>query len=143
VVVARPNHALAAGNAVHAAQLADHDLVSFDPSLPIGRRIRRYLRGHAGEANIVNQFDNIDTIKTFVAETNTVAILPDRTVQREVASGVLVTRPLTPALVRPVGIVYHRQRERGAPARAFIEHLLNHQPTERARRRSDPAAASG
>ena len=143
VVVARPTHALASAGTVQAAQLAEHDLVSFDPSLPIGRRIRRYLRGHAGETNIVNQFDNIDTIKTFVAETNTVAILPERTVQREVAAGVLATAPLAPLLERPVGIVYHRQRERGAPARAFIEHLLTHQPTERGSRRSDPAAATG
>lgn len=129
-VVCRARHELASRDEIHASELLDHELVTFEASLPIGRRIRSYLREHCGGElpPITNQFDNIDTIKTYIAEAEAVAILPQRTVQREVRAGVLHELKLVPGLVRPLGIVYPRQREQSGLVRAFIEYLLKNQP---------------
>ena len=81
------------------------------------------------------EFDNVDTIKTYVAETGVAGIVPWRTVQREVRAGTLAAVPLEPALVRPVAVVYPRHVERGPLVRAFADYLIEHQP-----RGQEPAA---
>ncbi len=128
-VVARPSHPVAAWKGVHASALEGWPLVSFEMALPIGRKIHAYLRHHAVTPRYANLFDNIDTIKTFVSETETLAILPEPTVHREVDQGTLVTVPLEPELVRPLAVVYPRQRELRPVVQRFVEHLSNHQPS--------------
>lgn len=145
VVVMRPGHPLSGAGRVHAERLTRYEMVSFDEALPIGRRIRRYLReqgGGTGE-NIINQFDNIDTIKTCVAETDCVAILPDRTVQREVSAGVLAAAALEPKMLRPLGIVHDRQRPLPALVQAFVEYLLDSQSSDRRPSAEGSAAGRG
>jgi DNA-binding transcriptional LysR family regulator len=127
-VVMRAGHPLARAEVVHAGELAAYDVVSFDTELPIGRHIRKYLGQHCEGAQVVNQFDNIDTIKTYVAQADAVAILPRRTVQREVAAGILAAATLVPRLTRPLGIVYSRSRPQRPLVRAFVEYLLKNQP---------------
>jgi len=142
-VVMRPDHELAGGQGVHVSQLAPYDLVNFDLSLPIGRRIKKHLRDHGVEANFVGQFDNIDTIKNYVVQTGAVAILPKRTVQREIAAGTLASLPLEPRMVRPVGIVTMRHRQQSPLVKAFIDYLVKHRPTAQDTTiKVDPAAVS-
>src|SRR5690606_18096178 len=97
-VVCRPEHELAQRGRVEAADLAPFEMVTFDQDLPVGRRIRRYLREHGASPRVVAWFDNIDTIKNAVAVTDRFAILPTRTVSREVAAGDLATVRLEPEL---------------------------------------------
>ena len=139
-VVVRAGHPLDEAQVVHAGDLGDYDLVSFDTALPIGRQIRKYLGQHCEAARIVNAFDNIDTIKTYVAQADAVAILPRRTVQREVAAGTLAAIPLVPRLTRPLGIVYLRQRPQRPLVKAFIEYLLKNQPPLPAETKSEAVA---
>lgn len=141
-VVTRADHSLAGSGPVHVSELAAYDMVSFDLSLPIGRRIKKHLRDHGVEANVVGQFDNIDTIKNFVAQTGAVAILPKRTVQRDVAAGVLAAMPLEPRLVRPLGIVYMRHREQSPLVKAFIDYLVKHRSTAQDSTKSTAAAVT-
>lgn len=128
VVVCRTEHPLAERQVVRPADLSEWTMVGFEQALPIGRRIRSYLREHHAQVTIENEFDNIDTIKSYVAVTPTVAILPDRTVAREVSRGVLKAVTLEPKLVRPVAIVYPRQKDLKPQVKQFIEYLLKHQP---------------
>ncbi|MBI1374839.1 MAG: LysR family transcriptional regulator [Phycisphaera sp.] len=125
-VVVRAGHELAGRASIDASELTDHEMVGFDTTLPIARRIKAYLREHQSTPEIVNQFDNVDTIKSYVRETDAVAILPDRTVRREVSAGVLASIRLEPTLTRPLAVVYPRNREPGPLTKAFIEYLLKH-----------------
>lgn len=127
-LVVGPRHPLAGREQVHASELGPYEFVSFDISLPIGRHIRKYLTRHCTQARIVGQFDNIDSIKSYVEDSDAAAILPWRTVQKEVAAGTLAGVSLSPPLTRPLGIIYLRQRPHRPLAKAFIEYLLNHQP---------------
>lgn len=130
-VVCAPSHALVAnGEIVHASQLAAWPMVTFEANLPVGRHIRRYLREHGVVPAITHVFDNIDTIKSAIAVTDQVSILPKRTVLRELAMGTLASVSLRPPLTRPLGIIVHRRnKSKGtfSPAvQTFIDFLLEH-----------------
>jgi len=128
-VVCSPRHALAGSDFVEAARLGQWPMVMVDQSLPLGRRIRRYLRQHGVNPNLTNEFDNLDTIKSAVAVTEEIAILPKRTVRREVAAGVLAVVELEPRLVRPMGVIYRRLnggKDFPPAVQAFIDFLQQH-----------------
>lgn len=141
-VVCQPNHALAHRKTLQAADLAGCEMAAFEADLPVSRAIRQYLReqdarlgpgGGTVGPKIANEFDNIDTIKAAVAVTDQVAILPKRTVIREVAAGTLAMVELEPRLARPLGIIYRphgRQRKDVdvlTPAvQAFADFLVDH-----------------
>ena len=125
-LVCNPDHPLVEAGRVTAASLADWPMVSFESSLPVGRHIRSYLRERGVTPAFSHVFDNIDTIKTMVAVTDQVAILPKRTVQREVKAGVLAVVELEPPLDRPMGLIYRKSRSNGSltpTAEAFVETL--------------------
>jgi DNA-binding transcriptional LysR family regulator len=72
---------------------------------------------------VESSFDNIDSIKAAVAETDGVGLLPQRTVRIEVARGLLGTAELDPALVRPLGVVHRRDRSLSPLVDAFVNYM--------------------
>lgn len=130
VVVFGPTHELAGRARLRASELADWPMVTFEPALPVGRHIRRYLKEQGVVPQITNLFDNIDTVKSAVAVTDQLAILPKRTVQREVTAGTLAAAELEPELLRPIGIIHRRgsrgQRPLSPMAQGFVDFLLHH-----------------
>lgn len=129
-VVCAPGHPLAGQVSIHPRDLAGHTMASFEPGLPVGRRIATYLREHDVRVRTGAMFDNIDTIKSAVLVTDQFAILPKRTVQREVNAGVLALVDLEPRLERPLGVIYHKRNGVGkqfSPAvQCFIDFLIQH-----------------
>src|SRR5690606_22468587 len=114
-------------------------IIGFDANLRISREIRSFLRRHGVQPTVESSFDNIDSIKAAVAETEGVGILPRRTVRLEVARGVLRTAEIDPALVRPLGIVHRRDRPPSPLVSEFVQYLRkNDLPTEEI----DPAETS-
>jgi len=128
VLACRADHDLARLPSVRPDQLADRPMVMFDSHLPISRHLVRYFRQAGFTPNITHRFDNVDTIKTYISQTHALAILPGRTIRREVQQGILAAVPLDPTPVRPVAIVYHKGRELPPVVQAFISFLLQHQP---------------
>lgn len=127
VVVCPPSHAFARRQVLHPADLSEWSMVNFEKSLPIARSIRKYLRSHGIDVEVETEFDNIDTMKSYLAMTNTFGILPERTVAKDVARGALVAVSLQPELARPVAVVYPRHRDLKPTAKHFIDFLLQHQ----------------
>ena len=129
-VVCRREHELAGRSHVHATDLAAWPMVMFESDLPVGRYVRKYLRTNGVVPDVQSAFDNIDTIKSAVAVTDGISILPTRTVLREVEAGTLAIVPLEPPLDRPLGIIHAKRAgndKRAAPAvEAFIDFLLEH-----------------
>ncbi|MDN5861935.1 MAG: LysR family transcriptional regulator [Salinisphaera sp.] len=124
VVVCAAGHPLENRTTLTPAALVGQPLVSFDASLPIANQIGAYLRRNGGDPELSHSFDNIDTIKTFVAHSDELAILPYRAVHREVEDGELVAIRLAPALSRPVAIVTSPHRPQSQAAKALIETLI-------------------
>jgi DNA-binding transcriptional LysR family regulator len=132
-VVCPPGHALAGRRRVEAAMLSSHEMVGFDRDLPVGRRVAEYLRRHGVDARAAHTFDNLDTLKSAVAATGRLAILPRRTVRAEVAAGTLAAVTLTPRLIRPMGVITRRPTGKTPapqhlpPATArFLDFLVDH-----------------
>jgi DNA-binding transcriptional LysR family regulator len=130
VLVCAAGHRLAGRARVGPTDLAGQPLVGFDAHLPISREILTYLRSHGVRPEIVHSFDNVDTIKAAVAGSNSVALLPERTVRAEVELGVLSSARLRPTLVRPVGIIHGRGQEFSPLVQSFIAFLLNYESPE-------------
>jgi len=127
-LVVAPRHPLASRAKMHARDLDGVELIAFEPDLPVAKAVKRYLREHGATPVVSSVFDNIDTIKSAVAVTQLAAILPKRTVHREVRAGSLAAIELEPRLSRPIGIVRSKRHRRGRSApptvQAFIDYLL-------------------
>ena len=130
ILVCGLSHPLAGRRGIQVNQLHGLPLIAFESGLPVAHHVRSYLRQHDVKPVISNMFDNIDTIKTAVALTSQAAVLPQRTVQREVASGMLAMVELAPPLMRPVGLIHPRRNGSGptlaAAAEGFVDCLLKH-----------------
>lgn len=129
VVVSHPEHPLASRQLVQVGDLDGQALVMFDAHLPIRRRLASYLKSHGVSVEVSATFDNIDTIKSYVAATaGAAAILPARTVQDEVRQGVVRQIQLVPEFTRPLAVVHDRSRPLRPTVRSFIEKLKAHSP---------------
>lgn len=130
-VVCSPDHPWANRRRVNASDLHGQRMIAYEPHLPVARRIKKYLRDQGVVPQVTSVFDNIDTIKSAVAVTDQVAILPKRTALREAAAGTLRVMDLEPKLVRSVGVI-HRRRKTDATgafspaAQAFVDYLIEH-----------------
>jgi DNA-binding transcriptional LysR family regulator len=127
VLVCSPNHRFAQAKEITFPDLNGATLIGFDSDLTIRREIDRVLAHHQVDVRVAMEFDNIETIKRAIEIDAGVAILPEPTVTREVASGSLRAIPLAgDELVRPIGIIYRRGKELGVTVRRFIELLRAH-----------------
>lgn len=128
--ICRPGHPWSTSKRINVRRLADAELAGFEADLPIALHLQDYLAEHQVPVEPAHTFDNIDTIKRFVAETDHLAILPVWSVQREREAGILQVLELRPALYRPVAVMYHRDRQPESTARLFIDALMAaHQPS--------------
>jgi len=124
VLVCHPNHRLAHRRLARAEELHAEKFVAFDADLAIRKAIDRALRLRNVKVNVVMEFDNIETIKQAIAIAAGVSILPRPTVLMEVRIRTLAACPLDiPDLVRPVGIIYRRQKPLSPIVSRFIESL--------------------
>jgi DNA-binding transcriptional LysR family regulator len=125
-MVCHPQHALANRPAIRLAELAGESFVAFESTLRIRAEIDRQLLIHDVEVNIAHEFDNIETIKRDIEIGAGVSILPEPTVEREIASGTLTKVPIIgPKLERPLGILHRRDRTLGTIAHQFIDLLCS------------------
>jgi LysR family transcriptional regulator, transcriptional activator of the cysJI operon len=131
-VAVAPSHRLAVKTMLQPEDLNGQDFIGFDEDLLIRRELDRFFRDHGVEVNQVMQFDNIQTIKEAVALGSGISILPELTMQTEIAQGRLISVPLhAPELLRPLGIVHRKRKRFNLAAQAFLN-LLREQPAAQA-----------
>lgn len=124
VLVCAPTSRFAKLKEISLEQLDGVNMVGFDRDLRIRREIDRVLHRQRVEANVVMEFDNIETIKRAIEIDAGVGLLPQTTVTREIESSTLVAVRLgTDEFVRPLGIIYRRNKQFGTTARRFMELL--------------------
>ena len=127
VLVTAPDHPLAGREEVSLEEIDGAPLVAFERGLMIREKLDRILSQHKVDAPIALEFDNIETMKRAIETGAGVGLLPEPTVGAEIASGTLAKiRLVNPSIVRPLGIIYRRDRELSAVAEAFIELLQTH-----------------
>lgn len=125
VLVCAPQHPLAQRERVTLEQLQGVDMVAFESDLEIRAEIDRALERAGVDVRVSMEFDNTETIKRAVEINAGVSLLPEPTVDREIAAGALVARPLAGTdLKRPIGIIQRRGKELGQTAQRFMRLLL-------------------
>jgi hypothetical protein len=125
MLVCAPSHRLAARERVALEDLHGLEVIAFDADLEIRHEIDRALAAKGVEVRVAMEFDNTETIKRAVEIDAGVSLLPAPTVDRELAAGALVARPLVgAALTRPIGIIQRRGKELGKTAHRFMQLLL-------------------
>jgi DNA-binding transcriptional LysR family regulator len=123
-LVCHPQHALAGRDSIQLKELAGASFVAFEADLRIRAEIDRALLVHHVEVDIAHEFDNIETIKRDIEIGAGVSILPEPTVEREVASGTLAKVAIVgPHMERPLGILNRRDRALSTIAKQFIDLL--------------------
>lgn len=128
VVAIAPSHPLAGKESLEISELNGRDFVGFDEDLPIGRELKRFLREHGVEVNIVMHFDNVMTMKEAVALGTGLSILPARILASDIEQGRLAAIPIrAPGVVRPLGILHRRRKKFNRATQAFLE-LLREEP---------------
>ena len=124
VVAVYPSHPFAGRRKIDPADLNGQNFITFDEEVIISRELDRFFRDHEIEVAIAMQFDNIQSIKEAVALGSGISILPERTMEAEVAQGRLIAIPLdAPELVRPTGIIHRRKKKLTRAGLEFL-HLV-------------------
>jgi DNA-binding transcriptional LysR family regulator len=124
VLVCHPEHPLAGQPSISLKELHGEAIVAFQSGLAIREEIDRVLELNNVEVKSALEFDNIETIKRAVEIGSGVSLLPEPTVERELATGTLTKVQLTGRpLVRPLGIIHRRDRELSDTARRFVQLL--------------------
>jgi DNA-binding transcriptional LysR family regulator len=127
VLVCAPGHPFAGRVEVALRELHGQRVVGFDPDLVIRHELDRAIAAQSAEPNVVMEFDNIETIKRAVEIDAGVALLPEPTIGREVASGTLCSvRIAGDDLVRPLGIIHARGKPLSPTVQRFVELLRGH-----------------
>ena len=116
---------------VRLEELAERPFVGLTPELATRRQIDSALRAAAGEADIVQQFDNIDTVLRAVSEGAGISIVPELTARRAVEAGDVVVLPIAGRpLSRSLGIVMRKRSRLSKATETFIAALQACRRTE-------------
>ncbi|MBX3426017.1 MAG: LysR family transcriptional regulator [Pirellulales bacterium] len=123
-IVCHPAHRLAAESTAPLAALEGEAFVAFEEGLAIREAIDESLEAAGADVHATLAFDNIETIKRAVEANSGVSILPEPSVRRETAAGDLTKVAIEGArLVRPLAIIYRRERPPSELARHFVSEL--------------------
>ena len=131
VLVCPPSHRLASMKTVNFEDLSGEAFIAFDADLSIRDNVDAVLNRRRVEVRVAMEFDNIETMKQAVQVGAGITILPEATVSQEVKSGSLAAVRFQEAeLVRPVGIVFRKDKPLSPAAAKFIELLSGQNPHE-------------
>jgi DNA-binding transcriptional LysR family regulator len=126
VLIAPPSHPLAGNGPVSLSALDGQPFVAFDHDIPTRTMTDEALRERGVSVEVVQEFDNIETIKRVVEIGLGVALVPEPTVRREVRDGTLAVMPLSDATVtRPTGILLRKGRVRSNALSRFLDVLTS------------------
>jgi DNA-binding transcriptional LysR family regulator len=124
VLICHPNHSLAARERVRMEDLNGEKFIAFEPDLPTRKIIDRHFREHSVQIDHAMEFDNIETVKRAVEIESGISLVPGNTVEKEVASGLLVALEIEGVkMSRPLGVITKRNRARSPAHKEFVEAL--------------------
>jgi len=137
VLVVSPDHELAKRKTVEIEELAGQKFIGFEPDIPTRKATDQIFKEADIEAEPVMEFDNVETVKRAVEINAGIAILPQTTVVREEAQGLLkVIRFKNKTYKRPLALIHRKGRVLTPAMKKLIELL-----TSKNLIRSDESAA--
>jgi DNA-binding transcriptional LysR family regulator len=122
VFVVPPNHPLAAAKQVSIRQLGAESFVAHIVASPYREKVLQLFKTHKTPLNMDLQLPTLQAIKQFVAMGHGVALVPEISVENELARGELVGIPVRELqLKRQLRLIYRKDSSRSHAARAFLK----------------------
>jgi len=126
VLVVSPDHELAKRKNVEIAELAGQKFIGFEPDIPTRKATAQIFKDADIEADPVMEFDNVETVKRAVEINAGIAILPQTTVVREEAQGLLkVIKFKNKTYKRPLALIHRKGRVLTPAMKKLIELLTS------------------
>ncbi len=117
---ARPN--FPAKKLIHPKQLNDAKMMAFRLGTPTREATDACWKSLGCRPHIVNEYDNIETLKSAICLGLGCALIPETTVRREIRDGMLESvRVKGLNMTRPLGIVYAKNRSIHVIGKKFLE----------------------
>lgn len=111
VLVVSPEHPLAQRNSIDIQDVAGQKFIGFEPDIPTRKATDIIFKEANIEAEPVMEFDNVETVKRAVEINAGIAILPQTTVIREQAQGLLkVLKFNNQTYKRPLALIHRKGR---------------------------------
>ena len=99
--------------------------IAFSRNLPTRNWIDQLLIRYNIAVKPVMEFDNVEMIKRVVEINSGVAIMPETTIQNELANGTLKSIPFSNKnIFRPTSVILRRNRAMTKHLRSFVELLI-------------------
>jgi len=122
VLVVPPKHALASSREVSIKQLGAESFVAHIVSSPYREKVIQTFERHKTPLHMDLELPTLQAIKQFVAMGNGVALMPEISVETEVARGELVRIPVRELHVqRKLRLIYRKEASLSHAARAFLK----------------------
>ncbi len=140
VLVVSPEHPLAKRKSVDIEEVAGQKFIGFEPDIPTRKATDQIFREANIESEPVMEFDNVETVKRAVEINAGIAILPQTTVTREEAQGLLkVIKFKSKVYKRPLALI-HRKGRVLTPAMKKLIDLLTSKDLNRLDKAEDEEA---
>ncbi|KRP36994.1 MAG: LysR family transcriptional regulator [Opitutaceae bacterium BACL24 MAG-120322-bin51] len=111
VLVVSPEHPFAQRNSIDIQDVAGQKFIGFEPDIPTRKATDIIFKEANIEAEPVMEFDNVETVKRAVEINAGIAILPQTTVIREEAQGLLKVLKFTnQTYKRPLALIHRKGR---------------------------------
>jgi DNA-binding transcriptional LysR family regulator len=120
VLACHPQHRWAKLKNIKLKALNGQKFISFEPDMPTRKALDKILKGQGVAVEHVMEFDNIETVKRAVELECGVAIVPETTVQQEVAKQTLAAVPLEGNYFRPLGAIYRKTKVLSPAIKQFL-----------------------
>ncbi|MGO9125113.1 MAG: LysR family transcriptional regulator [Terriglobales bacterium] len=122
IFVVPPNHPLAAAHQVSIRQLGAESFVAHIVPSPYREKVIQAFKRHKTPLHMDIELPTLQAIKRFVAMGNGVALLPEISVENELARGELVRIPVRELrLHRKLRLIYRKSASLSHAARAFLK----------------------
>ncbi len=121
VLICAPEHPLAKAGSVKLRDLSDHKLITFSQAEPSRKAIDQILRDHHVQPRSAMEFDNIETLKRAVEIDAGVAIVPESTVEQEVAAKTLTRVEIANGtFYRPLAVIHRKDKTLTPAMKEFV-----------------------
>ena len=111
VLVVSPEHPFADRKSVDIQDVAGQKFIGFEPDIPTRKATDAIFKEENIEAEPVMEFDNVETVKRAVEINAGIAILPQTTVVREEAQGLLkILKFKNKTYKRPLALIHRKGR---------------------------------
>ncbi|MBL9171692.1 MAG: LysR family transcriptional regulator [Verrucomicrobiales bacterium] len=121
VLICHPEHPFAKRKTVKLGELNGMKFIGFQPDIPTRQAIDRVLKDQEVQVQHVMEFDNIETVKRAVEINAGIAIVPQGTVEQEIAKLTLIEVRLEDVQFhRPLAAIYKKNKVLSPAVKQFL-----------------------